>query len=197
MDPPTAAPGTAPLRQVCLLWALCNGRGWARRWERGGCCHGGVRPPERPRGRPQGRGGDGGCRGVLVEGAAGRWRSRKPCPRRVPQPRAGTAGASDSSGGRASCGNGRAREDDEPVQAWAHLVSPLRLRCLIPSCCSAPVLPTLPRNGVSQRAAGRSARPSTGAGRTCRPLSTRAVLLRWFVAENIPDGFWSSAGARR
>lgn len=49
--------------------------------------------------------------------------SAEPRPRRVPQPCAGTAGTSDSSGGRARHGSGTAGED-EPVQAWPRLVSP-------------------------------------------------------------------------
>lgn len=115
---------------------------------------------------------DGGCRRVLVKGAPCRRRSRELCPRWVPQPRAGTTGASDSSGGRALRSKGRARED-EPVQAWAHLVSPMRLRCLIPSCRSAPVLPTLPYNGMSQRAASRLAHPQHCRLRSCTGLLPR------------------------
>ena len=69
-------------------------------------------------------------------------------------------------------GKGRARED-KLVQARAHLVSPPRLRCLIPSCCSAPILPTLPHNGVSQRAAGRSAHPRHCWLRSCTGLLAR------------------------
>lgn len=152
LDLPAAAPGTAQLRQVCLLWAgrgeaLCNRRGWARCWETEGCCQGGDRNP--PGSIPRDIPGDAASRRD-GGGAAGCWRrvhlaggeAEAPCPRRVPQPRAGT---SDSSGGR---GKGRARED-EPVQASAHLVSPPRLRCLIPSCRSAPVLPALPRHRLS------------------------------------------------
>lgn len=112
----------------------------------------------------------------------------QPCPRRVPQRCAGTAGASDSSGGRARHGTGTARED-EPVQAWPQLVSPARLRCLIPSCGSA---------HSSHRLSHRAA--AAGGGRhgvlpfhPHRP--SQLVSGSIFNSETIADGFWSGAGA--
>lgn len=171
--PAVGSRGRREQRGVLAGWEGLGGRQRCA-GRRDGCSRVGTEPWEHPRG-PSWRG----------TGAP----PGEPCPRRVPQPCAGTTGASDSSGGRARHGTGTAREE-EPVQAWPQLVSPARLRCCLIPSCSPPFPPRLSQSpelllpgGGTMCFPSHPHRPSEPVpGNICNP-------------ESIPDGFGSGAGA--